>query len=123
MNLDPAKLLVILVIALIVLGPERLPRVARQLGALWREITVTRDRLVNEIKEQVPDIPDPRDLRSRFFDPAKSAGGLWNIPTGRDAKDAPGSGEPPSDQWQSQLERKVRDDELRPSGFSDPSMN
>lgn len=78
MNLDPAKLLVILVIALVVLGPERLPRVARQLGALWREMTVTRERLVNEIKQQVPDLPDPRDLRSMLFDPTKPVGNVVN---------------------------------------------
>ncbi len=57
MNLDPAKLLVILMIALIVLGPERLPRVARQLGALWAELTATRTRIVSDIKGQIPDIP------------------------------------------------------------------
>ena len=64
MNLDPAKLLVILVVGLLVLGPERLPRVARQLGSLWREFTVARDRLVDEIKEQVPDLPRSTSVRS-----------------------------------------------------------
>lgn len=40
--LSPAKLLVILVIALVVLGPDKLPKVARQIGGLWgdfREIS------------------------------------------------------------------------------------
>ena len=33
--LSPAKLLVILVVALVVLGPDKLPKVARQIGGLW----------------------------------------------------------------------------------------
>ena len=34
--LSPAKLLVILVVALVVLGPDKLPRVAKQIGGdLW----------------------------------------------------------------------------------------
>lgn len=77
MNLDPAKLLVILVIGLLVLGPERLPRVARQLGHLWREFTGARDRLINEFKEQVPDLPNPRSFRSVPVDP-----GVFSRPVG-----------------------------------------
>jgi len=74
-NLDPAKLLVIMVIALIVVGPERLPRVARQLGGLLREFNRARDRVIAELKEQVPDLPPLPDLsnrpsiRSFLFDP------------------------------------------------------
>ena len=53
-NLDPAKLFVILVVALIVLGPERLPRVARQLGAAWRELTRVRDQITDEVRSALP---------------------------------------------------------------------
>ncbi len=69
MNLDPAKLLVILVIGLLVLGPERLPKVARQLGRLWQDFTAARDRLVDEIKDQIPDLPSSRSFRSVLVDP------------------------------------------------------
>ena len=79
-NLDPAKLLVILVIALIVVGPERLPRFARQLGAMLREFSRVRERMLSELKEQVPDLPSlpdlsPRNaLRSLMFDPENTTG-------------------------------------------------
>ncbi len=58
-NLDPAKLLVIGVIALVVLGPERLPRVARQLGHAWRELTRIRDQVTDEVRTAFPldDLP------------------------------------------------------------------
>jgi sec-independent protein translocase protein TatB len=57
--LDPGKLLVILVVALIVLGPERLPRVARQTGAAWRELTRVREQVTEEIRSAMPDLDLP----------------------------------------------------------------
>lgn len=59
-SLDPAKVLVILVVALIVLGPERLPRAARQLGAAWRELTRLRDQVTDEVRSAIPDVDIPR---------------------------------------------------------------
>jgi sec-independent protein translocase protein TatB len=73
MNLDPAKLLVVLVIALIVVGPERLPKMARQFGQIWSEVLAARERVVRDIKAQVPDLPElPRmpSVRSTLFAPA-----------------------------------------------------
>ena len=69
-NLDPAKLLVILVLILVVLGPERLPRVARQLGGAWREVTRVRDQVTTEVRNAMPDLGelDP----SRFTRPTRS---------------------------------------------------
>lgn len=55
-SLDPAKLLVILVIALVVIGPERLPKAARQLGSAWRELTRIRERVTDEVKAALPDL-------------------------------------------------------------------
>jgi Sec-independent protein translocase protein TatA len=62
--LDPAKILMILVVALVVLGPERLPRVARQLGSAWRELTRFREQVTEEVRaaiplEDLPRIPRP----------------------------------------------------------------
>jgi sec-independent protein translocase protein TatB len=53
--LDPAKLLVILAVALIVLGPDRLPRAARQLGRAWHQLTQVRDQVIQEVKGALPD--------------------------------------------------------------------
>lgn len=58
--LDPEKILVVLVIALVVLGPEKLPRVARQLGAAWRELTRFRDKVEAEVRGALPDVDLPR---------------------------------------------------------------
>lgn len=55
--LSPAKLLVILVVALIVLGPDKLPKVAKQVGALWGDFRKFRERLENEVRGTFPDLP------------------------------------------------------------------
>ncbi len=59
-GLDPAKILIILLAAVIVLGPERLPKAARQLGGLWRELSKLRERLENEVRTAMPDLDLPK---------------------------------------------------------------
>jgi sec-independent protein translocase protein TatB len=48
-GVDFSELLVILVVALIVVGPERLPKVARTLGMLWARA----QRYVNSVKADI----------------------------------------------------------------------
>lgn len=60
LNLDPAKLLVIFVIALVVLGPERLPKVARQMAGLWNQIARVRDQVGDEVRKAMPDVTIPK---------------------------------------------------------------
>jgi sec-independent protein translocase protein TatB len=58
--LDPEKILMILVIALILLGPERLPKVARQLGGAWRELSRYREKLEADVRAAIPDVDLPK---------------------------------------------------------------
>jgi len=124
MNLDPAKLLVILVIGLLVLGPERLPRVARQLGRLWQDFTSARDRLVDEIKEQIPDLPNPRTFRSVLVDPlSPTRPEVSGEPFQRGSDLAPVDEDMPAISW-SAYQRGSRDSPLAPPRDSaDPTMN
>jgi len=55
--LSPAKLLVILVVALVVLGPDKLPRVAQQIGGLWGDFRKFREKLESEVRDNFPDLP------------------------------------------------------------------
>ena len=47
-GIGPEELMVILILALLVLGPERLPRVARDLGKIVGELRRTSDELRDE---------------------------------------------------------------------------
>jgi sec-independent protein translocase protein TatB len=69
MFLDPAKLLVILIVALVVLGPDKLPGVARQMGAAWGEIRRFRERLETEVRGTFPDLPSTHQVAQAVRSP------------------------------------------------------
>jgi sec-independent protein translocase protein TatB len=66
-----SELIVIALVALIVIGPERLPRVARTLGALMGRA----QRYVNDVKADIQrevDLDELKSIQSTFQDAAKS---------------------------------------------------
>ena len=66
-----SELIVIALVALIVIGPERLPRVARTLGALLGRA----QRYVNDVKADIQrevDLEELKNIQSTFQDAAKS---------------------------------------------------
>jgi sec-independent protein translocase protein TatB len=69
LSLSPAKLLVILVIALIVLGPEKLPQVARQLGAAWHDLRQWRSRIEGEVRDTFPSLPPTHEVAQAVRSP------------------------------------------------------
>ena len=69
LSLSPAKMLVILVIALVVLGPEKLPQVARQVGAAWHELRQWRSRLESEVRGTFPNLPPTHEVAEAVRSP------------------------------------------------------
>jgi sec-independent protein translocase protein TatB len=61
-NLDPEKLLILAVVAVLVLGPDKLPQAARQAGAAWRTFTQFRHRMEAEVRGQLPDLPSSTEI-------------------------------------------------------------
>ena len=51
MSLDPAKLLIVAAVALIILGPEKLPGVLRQAGKYWSTFKSIRDTVQGEMTQ------------------------------------------------------------------------
>jgi len=51
MSLGPEKIILILVVALIVFGPQRLPEIARQVGAAVRELRRMQDTVRGELDQ------------------------------------------------------------------------
>jgi sec-independent protein translocase protein TatB len=78
--LSPAKLLVILVIALVVLGPDKLPRVAKQIGGLWSDFRKFRDRLESEVRGNFPDLPSSNTITQAVRSPLSFLGNLAETP-------------------------------------------
>ena len=57
-NVGPLELIVVLIIALLVLGPKRLPEVGRSVGKGMREF---KDALSGEQEEEREKLPGPPD--------------------------------------------------------------
>ncbi len=60
MSLGPEKIILILVVALIVFGPQRLPEIARQVGAMMHELRKMQDNVRGELEQVLhPDFSPP----------------------------------------------------------------
>jgi Sec-independent protein translocase protein TatA len=51
LDITPFKVLIVLAVALIVLGPDRLPRLAHQAARAWRDIQRFRSHIASEVNE------------------------------------------------------------------------
>ncbi len=69
-DLDPSKLLVVAVVMIIVLGPERLPHFARQVGGAWRSFSEFRQRMESEVRHSLPDLPSTTELANYARSPS-----------------------------------------------------
>jgi Sec-independent protein translocase protein TatA len=67
--LSPPKLLMILAVALIVLGPDKLPSAARRVGAMWHEFMRWRAHLEREVRATFPDLPSTTEIAQAVRSP------------------------------------------------------
>jgi sec-independent protein translocase protein TatB len=79
LNLDPAKLLVIAVVAIILLGPDKLPQVARQVGGAWRSFNEFRHRMETEVRNTMPDLPSTTEIARLARSPSALLDHLSNM--------------------------------------------
>src|SRR5271170_2161111 len=78
-NLDPGKLLVIAVVAIILLGPDKLPQVARQVGGAWRSFNEFRHRMETEVRSSMPDLPSTTEIARLARSPSALLDHLSNM--------------------------------------------
>ena len=71
LNVGPFELLVVLAVALIVVGPERLPELARSVGRVLRQFRDVQDEVRNMVSSGVDD-----DMRQAAADFKKVTGGI-----------------------------------------------
>lgn len=74
--LSPAKILIILVVALVVLGPEKLPKVAHDVGRYWSEFQKFRQRMEDEVRANMPDLPSTSTIVQAVRSPISFLDGL-----------------------------------------------
>ena len=93
LNLDPGKLLVIAVVAILILGPDRLPQVARQIGGTWRSFNDFRQRMETEVRGNIPDLPSTSEIARLVRSPSALLDNLANIDSGDGPIEAPREGQ------------------------------
>ena len=96
-NLDPGKLIVIAVVAIILLGPDRLPQVARQVGGAWRSFNEFRHRMETEMRSSMPDLPPTSEIARLARSPSALLNHLSNMSSDGDDQEeaADGTFRPP----------------------------
>jgi len=87
LNLDPAKLLIIAVVAVLLLGPDKLPQVARQVGGAWRTFNEFRHRMETEVRNSIPDLPPSHEIARLARSPSALLTHLSNMGPGTDDAD------------------------------------
>jgi sec-independent protein translocase protein TatA len=59
LNIGPQELLIVLIIALVVVGPQRLPELGRTIGKVLREFRKIQDDVKDTLKFDLDDDPEP----------------------------------------------------------------
>jgi sec-independent protein translocase protein TatB len=62
LSLSPIKILIVLVVAMILLGPDKVPQVARQIGGAWRAFRSFHERVEHEVRQNMPDLPSTHEI-------------------------------------------------------------
>jgi Sec-independent protein translocase protein TatA len=92
--LSPAKLLVILVVALAVLGPDKLPTLAKQAGNLWRDFSRFRQKLESDVRGSFLDLPSTETATKAIRAPLSFLDSLADAPPTTEGRVAEAPGTP-----------------------------
>lgn len=61
-DFSPLKLLLVVVVSAILLGPDKLPQVARHVGHAWLSFKKLQTKVERDIRNAIPDLPDTGEL-------------------------------------------------------------
>jgi sec-independent protein translocase protein TatB len=87
--------MVVVAVALLLLGPDKLPEVAHKLGSSWRALKRLQEKVEAEVREAIPDLPSSSDLVRIARSPVNMLNQLANMAEARDAVAAQASSEAP----------------------------
>jgi TatA/E family protein of Tat protein translocase len=62
MFLSPVKIMVIVAVVLLLMGPDKLPEAAHRLGSSWRALKRLQERVESEVRDVIPDLPSTGDI-------------------------------------------------------------
>jgi Tat protein translocase TatB subunit len=92
-GMGPLELLVVLMLALVFLGPEKLPEVLGQLGKVYREVRKMTNELSAEFNDSMQEFKELQDFDlglSEMSEPEPAAANVESVPS---APELPASGD------------------------------
>jgi TatA/E family protein of Tat protein translocase len=72
-QIGPLEIGIVVLIALMVFGPNRLPEIARQAGGAWRELRRVQQNLRDDLHDMIHDEPSTDAPRRRAEDRAAAS--------------------------------------------------
>jgi Sec-independent protein translocase protein TatA len=61
-DFSPIKILLIIVVSMVLLGPDKLPEVAQRTGKAWRSLRSLQGKMEAELRDAIPTLPDSGEL-------------------------------------------------------------
>ena len=61
-SLSPMKVFIIVAVVVMLLGPDKLPEVAHKLGSTWQSLRRFQQRIEDEVRGSLPDLPSTGDI-------------------------------------------------------------
>jgi sec-independent protein translocase protein TatB len=93
-GVNPIKIMVIVAVVLLLLGPDKLPEVAHKLGSSWRALKRIQERVESEVREALPDLPSSGELARMARSPVNLLNQLADQVDAREASPAPATSNP-----------------------------
>ncbi len=81
LDLSPAKLLIVFIVAVVLVGPNKLPGVARQLGAGWRQLRNFHQKIEADIRQNMPDLPSTTEIAKMARSPVAFLNQMAQMPS------------------------------------------
>lgn len=78
LSLSPEKLFIVLIVALVLLGPDKLPKVARQMGEGWAKLRALQQRMEAEVRETMPELPSSHEIARMVRSPVSYLNAMAN---------------------------------------------
>ncbi len=89
LDLSPTKLIIIFIVVIVLMGPKRLPQVARQMGVAWKKLTGFQQQIEHDLRQQMPDLPSSQEIVRFARSPVTMLNQFAQMSNGAEAGPAP----------------------------------
>lgn len=99
LSLSPEKLFIVLILALVLFGPDKLPKLARQMGEGWAKLRAFQQKMEREVRETMPDLPSSKQIAQMVRAPVSYLNSMVDEPEGPTTATLSSSPSEPQGTW------------------------